>query len=518
MLNAVRQTAMMALAAAWLALGGGCQPSQSDPAPPEATSSEQPGASGEAVESWDLIFLQDQPVGWQSMRLVTSAEDGQVFHDGVARSQLTVRRFGQVTSETIQLSSRQTATGSMVSLSTELGAGGSRNVTAGECTGGRLVLTAEQSGTKREWEIAVAPHCGGFFAVEWSLRQQPLQPGERRQLQAFLPLIHQVTTITLEALNWEQVMLGQRAARLLRVSQQIQIDPNQVMESLAWVDAQGAIWKTEIPAIRQVTYRVTESEALEVTGRSWLDLGAATTIRVTHDLTSPHDTRLVRYRIRSQSDGGVLAFPATALQTVQALGGRAIELTVRAPSAAVFAVNEAVVDAPPDDADSQPSAMIQADDALVRQLVTEIPFERDATPLARALAIERWVHQAIQQKDFSTAFASAAEVARSRQGDCTEHAVLTAALCRAAGIPARVLVGLVYVPSQQGFAFHMWNEAWVGSHWQPLDSTLGLGRIGAAHLVLVRSSLATESTWSALLPVLSVMGQLEIDILEVVTE
>ena len=41
--------------------------------------------------------------------------------------------------------------------------------------------------------------------------------------------------------------------------------------------------------------------------------------------------------------------------------------------------------------------------------------------------------------------ATAAEVARSREGDCTEHAVLLAALARARGIPARVAMGLVYV-------------------------------------------------------------------------
>ena len=76
------------------------------------------------------------------------------------------------------------------------------------------------------------------------------------------------------------------------------------------------------------------------------------------------------------------------------------------------------------------------------------------------------------------------------EGDCTEHAVLLAALARSRGIPARVAIGLVYQPATQSFAYHMWNELWVGDHWFPLDSTLGRGEIGAAHLKLSDSNLA----------------------------
>ena len=39
------------------------------------------------------------------------------------------------------------------------------------------------------------------------------------------------------------------------------------------------------------------------------------------------------------------------------------------------------------------------------------------------------------EKDLSVGFATAADVARTAQGDCTEHAVLLAALLRASDIP-----------------------------------------------------------------------------------
>jgi transglutaminase-like putative cysteine protease len=135
-------------------------------------------------------------------------------------------------------------------------------------------------------------------------------------------------------------------------------------------------------------------------------------------------------------------------------------------------------------------------------------------PWELAQALEAWVHGAMTKKNFSQGFATAADVAQSLTGDCTEHAVLLAALCRARDIPARVCIGLVYSATDQGFAFHMWNEAWIVDRWVPLDATLGLGGIGAAHLKLRHSSLASDQVESVMLSVLEVMHQLQLRILE----
>ncbi len=56
--------------------------------------------------------------------------------------------------------------------------------------------------------------------------------------------------------------------------------------------------------------------------------------------------------------------------------------------------------------------------------------------MAGGSGMERFVNREVTKKNFSQTFASAAEVARSRKGDCTEHAVFLMALCRARGIPA----------------------------------------------------------------------------------
>ena len=115
---------------------------------------------------------------------------------------------------------------------------------------------------------------------------------------------------------------------------------------------------------------------------------------------------------------------------------------------------------------------------------------RTTDPLKAARQIESFVAKYIQNADLSVGYASAAEVAKSRQGDCTEFAVLTTAMCRAAGIPAQVVSGIVYVADfagREGFLGHAWTQAYIGGRWIGLDAALKDGDHGgysAAHIAL----------------------------------
>jgi transglutaminase-like putative cysteine protease len=128
--------------------------------------------------------------------------------------------------------------------------------------------------------------------------------------------------------------------------------------------------------------------------------------------------------------------------------------------------------------------------------------------------MEKYVHEQLSKKDFSTALASAAEVAESLQGDCTEHAVLLAAMLRAQKIPSRIAVGLVYADGLSAFGGHMWTEVLLGETWVPLDATLGRGGIGPAHIKLAESSFADDgpAPVTAFLPLLKILGQMQIEV------
>ena len=74
--------------------------------------------------------------------------------------------------------------------------------------------------------------------------------------------------------------------------------------------------------------------------------------------------------------------------------------------------------------------------------------------------IESFVARYIDNKSMSVGYASAVEVVESRQGDCSEFAVLTAALCRAVGIPAQVVVGIAYVKEFAGIPILSPRDFW----------------------------------------------------------
>ena len=89
------------------------------------------------------------------------------------------------------------------------------------------------------------------------------------------------------------------------------------------------------------------------------------------------------------------------------------------------------------------------------------------------------------------------------RGDCTEHSLLSIALLRALGIPARRVDGVVYVQNGDGVPalyWHEWVEAWVGT-WTQLDPTFGQPVADATHLTLGEESSAE---------IMPLLGQLKV--------
>jgi len=145
---------------------------------------------------------------------------------------------------------------------------------------------------------------------------------------------------------------------------------------------------------------------------------------------------------------------------------------------------------------TRPTRFLQSDDKRIVELARKaVGDAKDAAQAARR--IEAFVAKYIDNKSMSVGYASAAEVVESRQGDCSEFAVLLAALCRAVGIPAQVAVGVAYVSEfggLQGFGGHAWVQAYVGADergqggkWIGLDAAFkssGRGGYDPGHIAL----------------------------------
>jgi transglutaminase-like putative cysteine protease len=116
-----------------------------------------------------------------------------------------------------------------------------------------------------------------------------------------------------------------------------------------------------------------------------------------------------------------------------------------------------------------PDRFIQSDAPELRAVADSLRAATGAKgwPLARATAA--WVDGHIARKGMEHGYASALDVYRTRAGDCTEHSLLTVAVLRAAGIPARPVVGLMYGEAEGAFVGHMWVEVYA-DYWRTLDA------------------------------------------------
>lgn len=123
--------------------------------------------------------------------------------------------------------------------------------------------------------------------------------------------------------------------------------------------------------------------------------------------------------------------------------------------------------------------------------------------------IAKFVYKHIKNKNYNHGTLSASEVLRRQSGDCTEHSSLFAALARAAGIPVRMVYGLVMNPSGQLF-FHNWNEAFADGKWVPVDSTFGIVPADSSRITLIYGGQDSKSRENVSVSVLKFMNNTKI--------
>jgi hypothetical protein len=100
-----------------------------------------------------------------------------------------------------------------------------------------------------------------------------------------------------------------------------------------------------------------------------------------------------------------------------------------------------------------------------------------------ARRIYAFVAASFDYKLGASLFGTSREALRSLKGDCSEAAVLTAGLLRAAGIPSRVMMGFATL-DRGVFIGHAWVEAWLGGAWIGIDPALRQFPAGAGRVAL----------------------------------
>ncbi|MCI0639774.1 MAG: transglutaminase-like domain-containing protein [Gemmataceae bacterium] len=130
------------------------------------------------------------------------------------------------------------------------------------------------------------------------------------------------------------------------------------------------------------------------------------------------------------------------------------------------------------------------------------------TPEEKVKRIIEFVHDFVTPS-LSANLPNIHDLMEKKRGDCKSYALLTANLCRASGVPAREVSGLLYVgDDQKAFGGHAWNEVVLDGVWVPVDASMRQTEIDAAHL-------SFGSEYRAARNLLETLGKLQFRVVEV---
>ena len=264
----------------------------------------------------------------------------------------------------------------------------------------------------------------------------------------------------------------------------------------AWLDEKGEVVKEE--GLLGITLeKVSEEEALAgMTGSASADVTEIASVAADAAVKNPD--RLERLRLRISGidtkslhlDGDRQRFDPPVLTIEREKALEDAERGGVLPEAETRSLLE-------------PNPFIQSDHPRIRRLAERLVSKEDS-PAVRAKKILSWVYKNIEKRPVLSV-PNALETLDNGVGDCNEHAVLVAALARAAKIPAEIEAGLVY---QNGrFYYHAWNVLYVG-RWITADAVFGQVPADATHVRFIRGGMESQ------MDLMGVIGNIKVEIVE----
>ena len=442
----------------------------------------------ESIEEWWGVFYRGEKIGY-AHQTIEPRSQGYEFRD---YSEMRLNLLGTKHTASTKLRMDVDAEWALEKFDFELQSGEVQFKASGQVSPGRLALETFSAGHRATHEIPLTQRPYLLAALKPFIATQQLEEQKDYYFSTFDPatLSQQTTKVVVEAR--ETIRVGDRTEPALRVRQQFK-----GISVTSWLDGSGRTLKEESPAGLSMT-RQTPAQAKELgPARSVsLDLIAQTSIPVAAPITNPERKKFLKLRLsgfdhsgfmlsagRQQFSGGILEVRREPIETMGSFS---------LPSQDKRLVSFL-----------QPTPFLQSDNPAIRSLAGEIVgAEKDARKAT--LRIKDWVYKNIAKKP-TISIPNALEVLQTRKGDCNEHAVLFNALARAAGIPAKTVVGVVYM--RGAFYYHAWSEVWLGD-WVSLDPVFNQFPADVTHVKFLEGDIDRQ------IDILRLIGNLKIAVIE----
>ncbi len=460
-------------------------------------------AVAQSRDEWRAVFFDDEHVGYERTR------------HSVERDQVVSHRESRIHSRGFKVESHEQVTSDVATAKLKhhsFRAGRDEwTTTFGKASSGFAQAETNKSG-RSTWK-QVPDNVRSPFWFERQLTQNPMPPKSRLRFSIWQN--GEVRDVTVTSRNYAQVQLpdGKRS-RLLPLTLRYADRPDE--HETMFMTESGQIMLTEfkLNGLGFTKRLVPAALARTSEDAKRFDIVLAQFVPASQSLEGGRDAETASY---------VVSGPASMLKTLHheprqlskaaadgaiALEVKTTKLRTRAPTRRVHSDY------------LRPTRLLDHRAVNVQAFAKEASAgEFDAALIA--VKLQRAVGARIRNRSFSAETLPASEILQLRQGDCTEHAVLLAAVLRARRIPSRVVAGLVYLDGKNGFSGHMWTEAMINGQWTALDATFARKRHsdeptrvpGAGYLSVSHSTLEDDETvLDVFMPVADLMKEVSIEV------
>jgi hypothetical protein len=474
-------------------------------------------------ESWDAAFLEGSQIGFFHTTTRQVERDGKKVLITTLEMDLTIKRYNAVARLRMENGTEETESGKVLAVfMTQYLDAGQRLILKGFVEDDQLHVTVDNGRIDKKipWNDDVI----GLHKQEKLFDKRNVNPGDKIKYFSYEPTLNTVVTVRAIVKEKEQVECQGKTRSLIRVEtkpDKITVskgEPIQLPGMVSWLDKdyQPVRQEMTMPGMGTIVlYRTDKATARApvATLSKQTDLGLTTLVSLNRAIDKPYETSKAVFRITLKDDSNPgTAFAKDDRQAIKKVKGNTFELHVKA------------IKEPDEDKQSQTidkeflasCYFLDSDAVRIRNLAKRAIGE-ETNDWQKAKLIENWVYKNVEN-DNSIAFCPASQVASKLRGDCRQHSMLAAAMCRAASVPARTAVGLIYVDDRKkgpAMGFHMWDEVWVNGQWVSIDPTFGPNSVGATHLKIADHSWSDTQSLTPLLPVARVLGKLTIEVVSV---
>lgn len=470
-------------------------------------------ATGLFEDHWYQVRLSGNPAGY--MHASRTRAGGQI--ESRLIMSLKILRAGaavEITSRRVDL---ETVAGTPLGFSTEQQMGGALIRSVGTIADGWLTLVRSQAGVsttnRYKWH--------GDSVLSWgSYRQQrshKLSVGATYGFWGYDPdlSVHTPVKTTHTVSGRETVKLANREVQAWHIFAVTSVAGAEY-RSEEWLDAAGVSVRSKL-AILGMTFEIVQCTKKQAAAEfDPAEMFVGSLIQTNRAIDS---ARVAKVVLRLRTDGSnELHIPDSAMQRVRRRDDGSYELTIRRIDRTALANAVATRVGPDAVRNLRATLFANCDDPNIKKMAAEaVSGAKDASAYSTVDRLRKYVSRIIVDKSLGIGFATAGDVARMREGDCTEHAVLLAALARARKIPARGVIGLVYVPRFAGkrnvFGFHMWTQVLLDNEWIDVDAGLNQTDVDPTHIALFTTELGDDPMGGAgVLQMMQLMGGLSIEV------